>query len=108
MSVKDFNYWTLGQLTRRQIFIGLILFIGSGFLFRWLGKKIWRENELVSRDRVSTIRSKLNELTIQELNDDITTLENRVDILNYEFLTEGKGIMENSKRFTDINKLYLE
>jgi hypothetical protein len=108
MSIKNFNYWTLGHLTRRQIFMGLILFIGSGYLFRWLGKKIWRENEIVSRDKVSTINSKLNELTIQELNDDIITLESRVDILNNEFLTEGKGIMENSKRFTGINKLYLE
>lgn len=59
MVVKNFNYWTFGNLTRRQIFIGLILFIGSGFLFRWLGKKIWRDNELVSRDRVSTIRSRV-------------------------------------------------
>ena len=108
MVVKNFNYWTFGNLTRRQIFIGLILFIGSGFLFRWLGKKIWRDNELVSRDRVSTIRSKLNELTIQEINDDIHTLESRVEIINNDFLIEGKGIMENSKRFTDINKLYLE
>ena len=108
MSEKNFNYWTFGHLTRRQIFIGLILFIGSGILFRWIGKKIWRKNEIVTRDKVSTIRSQINELTIQELNDDIKTLESRVDILNNEFLTEGKGIIENSKRFTDINKLYLE
>ena len=108
MSGKDFNYWTFGHLTRRQIFIGLILFIGSGYLFRWIGKKIWRNNEIVTRDRISTIRSKINELTIQELSDDIKTLESRVDTLNNEFLMEGKSIMENSKRFTDINKLYLE
>jgi len=108
MSGKNFNYWTFGHLTRRQILIGLILFIGSGYLFRWIGRKIWRKNEIVTRDNVSTIRSRINELTIQELNDDIKTLESRVDILNNEFLTEGKGIIENSKRFTDINKLYLE
>lgn len=108
MSGKNFNYWTFGHLTRRQILIGLILFIGSGFLFRWIGRKIWRKNEIVTRDKVSTIRSRINELTIQELNDDIKTLESRVDILNNEFLTEGKGIIENAKRFTDINKLYLE
>ena len=108
MSGKNFNYWTFGHLTRRQILIGLILFIGSGYLFRWIGIKIWRKNEIVTRDKVSTIRSRINELTIQELNDDIKTLESRVDILNNEFLTEGKGIIENSKRFTDINKLYLE
>ena len=105
---KNFNYWTFGHLTRRQIFIGLILFVGSGILFRWIRKKVWKDRGMVTRDKISTIRSRINELTIQELNDDIKTLESRVDILNNEFLTEGKGIMENSKRFTNINKLYLE
>lgn len=107
-SGKNFNYWTFGHLTRRQIFIGLILFVGSGILFRWIRKKVWKDKGMVTRDKISTIRSRINELTIQELNDDIKTLESRVDILNNEFLTEGKGIMENSKRFTNINKLYLE
>ena len=107
-SGKNFNYWTFGDLTRRQIFIGLILFVGSGILFRWIRKKVWKDKGMVTRDKISTIRSRINELTIQELNDDIKTLESRVDILNNEFLTEGKGIIENSKRFTNINKLYLE
>ena len=108
MSVKKFNYWTFEHLTRRQIFMGLILFIGSGILFRWIRKKIWKKNEIVERDKVSTIRSRINELTIQEINDDIRSLESRVDILNNEFLMEGKGVIENSERFTNINKLYLE
>jgi Mg2+ and Co2+ transporter CorA len=108
MKRKNFNYWTFGELNRRQIFIGLILFIGSGYLFRWLGNILWRKKNIVNRDKISTIRSKINELTIQELNRDIKALEDRVEILNNEFLTEGKGILENSERFTKINKLYLE
>lgn len=104
----QFNRWTIMGLSKKEIFIGIIIFIVSGQFFRWLGSLFWRKKPLVLRDRAAVIRPDINELTIQEFWRDLQSLETRVDNLNNDFLTEDKGIMENTVRFRDINKVYLE
>jgi hypothetical protein len=90
------------------MFVGLILFVLSGLFFRELGKKIWRKKNLVLRDKAAVIRPNINELTIQELGDDIIDLEQRLDGLNNDFLSQDKSLTENTERFRSINKFYLE
>jgi len=105
---QQFNTWTLLSLSKREMIIGLVIFIGSGLFFRWLGSIIWRKPKMVLRDRAAVIRPKINELTLQEFESDLSHLEERVEGLNNDFLTHNKGLMENTARFRDINKVYLE
>tara|TARA_A100001011_G_scaffold233425_1_gene241472 strand:- start:2313 stop:3191 length:879 start_codon:yes stop_codon:yes gene_type:complete len=105
---QQFNAWTLLSLSKREMIIGLVIFIGSGLFFRWLGSIIWRKPKMVLRDRAAVIRPEINELTLQEFEGDLSHLEERVEGLNNDFLTHNKGLMENTARFRDINKVYLE
>ena len=106
--VKSINSWVLLGLSKREMFVGLLLFVLSGLFFRTLGKKIWRKKKLVLRDKAAVIRPNINELTIQELGDDIVDLEQRLDGLNNDFLSQDKSLSENTERFRSINKFYLE
>ncbi len=106
--VKSINSWVLLGLSKREMFVGLILFVLSGLFFRALGKMIWRKKKLVLRDKAAIIRPNINELTIQELGDDIVDLEQRLDGLNNDFLSQDKSLTENTERFRSINKFYLE
>ncbi len=106
--VKSINSWVLLGLSKREIFVGLLIFVLSSLFFRALGKIIWRKKSLILRDKVAIIRPEINELTIQELGDDVKDLETRLDGLNNDFLSEDKSLMENTERFRSINKFYLE
>ena len=59
--------------------------------FRALGKLIWRKRPIVLRDKAAVLRPKINELTIQELGDDLDDLELRLDGLNNDFLSQDKS-----------------
>ena len=88
--------------------IGLLIFTISGIFFRFLGKLIWRERMDDIGIRAAVIRPKINELTIQELGLDLKELNDVMDNLNNDFLSHNKGLMQNTKRFREINKEYLE
>ena len=105
---KEFNRWFLLNLSNKEIFIGFIIFVASGIFFRGLGGFIWRSNEIVLRDKTTILRPDINELTIQEYQIDLDTLQLRLNSLNNDFLTENKEFKENSERFRSINKMYLE
>ena len=105
---KEFNSWVILGLSKREMFVGLLIFVLSGLFFRLLGKLIWRKKPIVLRDKAVVIRPKINELTIQEISGDIDNLSMRLDGLNNDFLTHNKSLMENTERFRDINKVYLE
>ena len=105
---KEFNTWMLLGLSKKEIFVGLLIFVLSGVFFRSLGKLIWRKKPIMLRDKAVVIRPKINELTIQEISEDIDDLSLRLDGLNNDFLTHNKSLMENTERFRDINKVYLE
>jgi hypothetical protein len=105
---KEFNSWVLMHLSKREIFIGLLIFIISGLFFRFLGNLIWRKRKIESRSSIRIIRSKINELTIDEFGVDLKALINMMDGLNNDFLSGDKTLMESTKRFRNINKIYLE
>ena len=105
---KEFNTWVLMHLSKREIFIGLLIFVLSAIFFRFLGKLIWRKRNLEPRSSVRVIRSKINELTIDEFKDDLKGLTNMMDGLNNDFLSGDKTLMESTSRFRNINKIYLE
>jgi hypothetical protein len=105
---KEFNTWMLLGLSKKELFVGLLIFVLSGVFFRSLGKLIWRKKALMLRDKAVVLRPKINELTIQEISIDVDDLSLRLDSLNNDFLTHDKSLMENSERFRDINKVYLE
>ena len=105
---KEFNKWTLLHLSKREMIIGLLIFTISGIFFRFLGKLIWRERMDDIGIRAAVIRPKINELTIQELGLDLKELNDVMDNLNNDFLSHNKGLMQNTKRFREINKEYLE
>ena len=105
---KSINSWVILGLSKRELFVGVLLFIISGLIFRKLGTLIWRKKPIVLRDKAAVLRPKINELTIQELESDLIDLENRLDGLNNDFLSQDKSLMENTERFRNINKVYLE
>jgi hypothetical protein len=105
---KPINSWVLLGLTRKEIFVGILVFILSGMFFRTLGRLIWRKRPIMLRDKAAVLRPKINELTIQELQGDLDDLELRLDGLNNDFLSQDKSLMENTERFRSINKEYLE
>ena len=69
---KEFNTWVLMHLSKREMFIALLIFVLSGLFFRFLGKLIWRKRKMEPRANVTVIRSKINELTIDEFKDDLS------------------------------------
>jgi len=105
---KPINSWVLLGLTRKEMFVGILVFILSGMFFRALGRLIWRKRPIMLRDKAAVLRPKINELTIQELQGDLDDLELRLDGLNNDFLSQDKSLMENTERFRSINKEYLE
>ena len=105
---RPINSWVLMDLTNRELFVGLIIFILSGLFFKTIGKLIWRKRSIILRDKAAVLRPKINELTIQELEVDLDDLESRLDGLNNDFLSQDKTLMENTERFRSINKEYLE
>ena len=105
---KEFNTWVLMHLSKREMFIALLIFLLSSLFFRFLGKLIWRKRKMEPRANVTVIRSKINELTIDEFKDDLKGLSNMMDGLNNDFLSGDKTLMESTSRFRNINKIYLE
>jgi len=105
---KEFNSWTLLHLSKKEMTIGILIFAISGIFFRFLGKLIWRKRVDDIGIRAAVIRPKINELTIQELETDMKELNDVMDNLNNDFLSHNKGLMQNTKRFREINKEYLE
>jgi len=105
---KEFNTWVLMNLSKRELFIGLLIFIMSGVIFRFLGKSLWRDTKILSRSTVTILRPKINELTIDEFNNDLNGLTDMMDGLNNDFLSTDKNLMNSTARFRNINKEYLE
>ena len=105
---RPINSWVLLGLSKKEMFVGLLLFVLSAMFFRALGKLIWRKRPIMLRDKAAVLRPKINELTIQELDSDLDDLELRLDGLNNDFLSQDKSLMENTERFRSINKDYLE
>ena len=105
---RPINSWVLLGLSKKEMFVGLFIFILSAMFFRSVGKLIWRKRPIVLRDKAAVLRPKINELTIQELDSDLDDLEMRLDGLNNDFLSQDKSLMENTERFRSINKEYLE
>jgi len=108
MVKKGYFSWGVLGFTKKEIFVGLILFITSGIFFRWLGSIVWRKPSKLLNDRVMILSPDINELTIQEFRMDMEILETRIDNLNNDFLINNKGLMENTEKFRGINKVYLE
>jgi len=108
MVKKSIFSWGILGFSKKELFVGTIIFISSGFFFRWIGGLIWRKPKTMLRDRAMVLSPEINELTIQEFETDMDSLERRIDNLNNDFLLHNKGLMENTEKFRDINKIYLE
>ena len=99
--------WMLVELNPKEIFVSILMIGGIIFLTRWIATLSFRKN-IISKDEIAVINPKINELTIQEFEKDLTRLEKRLENLNSKFLVEDKNILENENVFSRINKNYLE